>query len=55
MKLKIRPSQSYWDDLNGLFPENKETVTENNIVVVFSLLVIGIGLMVSLLWGFLFS
>ncbi|MFE3846588.1 hypothetical protein ACFX5D_01225 [Flavobacterium sp. LB3P45] len=46
MKLKIRPSQSDWDDLNGLFPENKETVTENNIVVMFSLFVIGIGLIV---------
>ena len=46
MKLKIRPSQSDWDDLNGLLPKNKETVTENDIVIIFSLLVIGIGLIV---------
>jgi hypothetical protein len=45
MKLKIRPSQSEWDDLNELFPDNKETVTENNIVT-FCLFVIGIGLIV---------
>jgi hypothetical protein len=45
MKLRIRPSQSEWDDLNELFPDNKETVTENNIVT-FSLFVIGIGLIV---------
>ncbi|MFE3870041.1 hypothetical protein ACFX5F_02260 [Flavobacterium sp. ZS1P70] len=45
MKLKIRPSQSDWDDLKGLFPDNKETGTENNIVM-FSLFVIGIGLIV---------
>lgn len=48
MKLKIRPSQSDWDDLNGLFPANKETVLENNIVM-FSLFVIGIGLIVVIL------
>ncbi|MDI1303292.1 MAG: hypothetical protein PSX42_00300 [bacterium] len=48
MKLKIRPSQSDWDDLNGLFPANKETVIENNIVM-FSLFVIGIGLIVVVL------
>lgn len=45
MKLKTRLSQSDWDDLKELFPDNKETVTENNIVV-FSLFVIGIGLIV---------
>jgi hypothetical protein len=45
MKLKIRPSQSEWDDLNELFPDNKETVTENNIVML-SLFVIAIGLIV---------
>jgi hypothetical protein len=45
MKLKIRPSQSEWDDLNELFPDDKETVTENDIVM-FSLFVIAIGLIV---------
>ncbi|WP_167543010.1 hypothetical protein [Flavobacterium sinopsychrotolerans] len=45
MKLKTRLSQFDWDDLKELFPDNKETVTENNIVV-FSLFVIGIGLIV---------
>lgn len=45
IKLKIRPSLSDWDDLNGLFPDNKKTVTENNIVM-FSLFFIGIGLIV---------
>jgi hypothetical protein len=44
-KLKIRPSQAEWDDLNELFPDNKETVSENNIVM-FSLFVIAIGLIV---------
>nr|WP_315206721.1 hypothetical protein [uncultured Flavobacterium sp.] len=45
MKLRIRPSHSDWDDLNELFPDNKETVTEDNILT-FCLLVIGIGLIV---------
>jgi hypothetical protein len=44
-KLKIRPSQSEWDDLNELFADNKETVTENNIFML-SLFVIAIGLIV---------
>ena len=44
-KLKIRPSQSEWDDLSELFPDNKETVTENDIVML-SLFIIAIGLIV---------
>jgi hypothetical protein len=48
MKFKIRPSQSDWDDLNGLFPDNKETVRENNIVM-FSLFVVGIGVILVVL------
>ncbi|MFH6970562.1 hypothetical protein [Flavobacterium petrolei] len=45
LKLKIRPSQSEWDDLNELFADDKEIVTENNIVML-SLFVIAIGLIV---------
>jgi hypothetical protein len=43
--IKIRPSQSQWDDLSLRFPKNKETITENNLVM-FSLFIIGICLIV---------
>lgn len=43
MKLRIRPSHSDWDDLNELLTENKETATENDIIM-FGLFVIAIGL-----------
>lgn len=43
MKLRIRPSHSDWDNLNELFTENKETATENDIVM-FGLFIIALGL-----------
>lgn len=43
MKLKIRPSLSDWDHLDELFVVSKETVRENNIVML-GLFVIGITL-----------
>ena len=45
MKLRIRPSHSDWDNLNGLFFDNKEIIKENNIVM-FSLFVIAFALIV---------
>lgn len=45
MKFKIRPSQSDWNDLSELFPDKKELIAENNIVM-FSLFVIAFGLIV---------
>jgi len=43
MKLKIRPTHSDWDNLNGLFFDNNETIKENNIVMI-SLFVIAIAI-----------
>lgn len=47
MKLKIRLSESVWDDLNEVLRKNKKPAVENDRVML-GLFVLGIGLIVMI-------